>query len=67
MKLKKRLKALEKTVSDLKKIVTPDSLTLTDQTDPLVSVVTSYREGIYSVDRITTIEASNASENISKF
>jgi hypothetical protein len=64
MKNKKRIKVLEKTVAGLLKIVAPDSITLTDRTDPLAAIVISYKEGTYAVDRVTTTETTKSSDNI---
>lgn len=54
MKLKKRITNLENEIKELKGIIQKDSITLTDPTNPKQTVVTSFRSGVLSTDKITT-------------
>jgi len=63
MKQKKRIKALEKEILELKKIIKKDSVMLTDESNPNQAVVISFKNGVFSTDKITT-EITTETENI---
>jgi hypothetical protein len=54
MKLKKRIKILETQVSELKKQVQPECLTITDVSNPNLKAIIRLQNGEFTIEKITT-------------
>ena len=66
MKLKKRIKILETEISELKKQVQNNSVTITDSCNPNLKAIISLNDGAFTIEKITTTTTKSTPQTILK-